>query len=123
MSLPKTYVEKFDGKCDFTIWKEKMTAILVQQKCHRALSGPQAFPDSFSEAERQDLMDLAYSTIILNLSDTVLRKVRGNSTAPELWMKLNELYMVKSVSKIAYLKEQLFAFKMDAMKSIDDNYD
>ena len=116
-------IEKFDGKSDLFIWKEKMRAILVQQKCHRALEGEASLPETLSKDDRLDLMDLAYSTILLNLFDSVLRRVRGNDTAPKLWDKLNSLYMITSIYKIAFLKEKLFSFKMISNKSVDENYD
>ena len=111
MSNTRVVIEEFDGKSDFSIWKEKMQAILIQQKCHRALEGEPSLPETLSKDDRLDLMDLAYSTILLNLSDSVLRRVRGNDTAPKLWDKLNSLYMTTSISKIAFLKEKYLVSK------------
>ena len=100
-----------------------MRAILVQQKCAKALGGEKDLLDSLSAKEKQDLMETAYSTIVLNLADNMLRQVNDEDTAAKIWIKLESLYMTKSLSRKIYLKEQLFGFKMDQSKSLDDNLD
>ena len=88
-----------------------MRAILVQQKCTRALGGEKDLPEKLSQKENEDMMELAYSTIILNLVDNVLRKVEKEYTAANIWLKLESLYMTKFVPGI----------KMDQEKSLDNN--
>ncbi|TXG66911.1 hypothetical protein EZV62_008186 [Acer yangbiense] len=72
---------------------------------------------------KQELKELAYSTIILNLVDNILRQVNDEDTAAKVRNKLESLYMTKSLSGKIYLKEQLFGFKMDQSKSLEDNLD
>ena len=40
--------------------------------------------------------ELAYTLLILNLSDNVLRQVNDEETTIKVWSKLESLYMVKS---------------------------
>ena len=61
MSTTKFEVEKFTGHNDFRLWRLKMKAILMQYK--------------------------AYSTLILNLSDRVLREVAKEDTTSGLSWK------------------------------------
>ena len=68
-------------------------------------------------------MENAYSLLILNLADNVLRQVDEKETALKIWKKLESLYMVKSLSNKIYLKEQLFEFRMDSSKSLEENLD
>ncbi|KAL5559095.1 hypothetical protein UlMin_035306 [Ulmus minor] len=121
MGSTNVELEKFNGKGDFSLWRRKMRAILVQHKCTRALGGEKDLPEKLSQEEKEDMMELTYSTIILNLADNVLRKVDKEDTAAKVWLKLESLYMTKSVLGIAFIKEQLFSFKMDQGKSLDDN--
>ncbi|TXG60670.1 hypothetical protein EZV62_015243 [Acer yangbiense] len=76
-----------------------------------------------SANEKQELKELAYITIILNLADNVLRQVNDEDTIAKIWNKLESLYMTKSLSGKIYLKEQFFGFKMDQSKSFEDNLD
>ncbi|TXG70425.1 hypothetical protein EZV62_005360 [Acer yangbiense] len=87
MVSTKFEIEKFNGKGDFRMWRKKMKAILVQQKCAKSLEEEKDLPVSLSAEEKQDLLETAYNTIILNLADN------------------------------------LFGFKMDQSKSLEDNLD
>ena len=100
-----------------------MKAVLVQQKYARALSGENEFPEDMPAKDKQDAMELAYSLLILNLADNVLRQIDDEDTAAKVWLKLESLYMTKNLSNKIYLKEQLFGFKMDPAKSLEENLD
>ena len=52
MGLSKIEIEKFDGKGDFSMWKNKMKAILVQQKCSKAIADPFEFPEVMKSTEK-----------------------------------------------------------------------
>ena len=54
----------------------------------------------------------AVSTIELCLVDEVLSNTMGETTAAELWTKLESLYMTKSLSNVLYLKKKLYELKM-----------
>ncbi|KAK0606563.1 hypothetical protein LWI29_000689 [Acer saccharum] len=66
---------------------------------------------------------MALSTIILSLSDNVLREVNDEKTTCNVWKKLESLYLTKSLTNKIYLKERLFGFKMDASKGLGENLD
>ena len=70
--------------------------------------------------DKQEIMENAYSLLILNLADNMLRQVDEEDTALKVWNKLESLYMVKSLSNKIYLKEQLFGFKMDPSKNLEE---
>ena len=75
MGVSKFEMERFNGKGDFGIWQKRMKVILVQQKVALALNGEKSLPSSMSEAEKEKMLETAYSIIILYLSDNVLRQV------------------------------------------------
>ena len=106
MGLSKFEIDKFDGKKDhFSMWKKKMKAVLVQQKCAKAITDPSEFLEVMKSSEKQEILETAYSLLILNLADNVLRQVDEEDTTLKVWNKLKSLYMLKSLSNKIYLKE------------------
>ncbi|KAL0312836.1 UNVERIFIED_CONTAM: hypothetical protein Sradi_5682900 [Sesamum radiatum] len=97
-----------------------MKGILIQQKVFKAISG--AYPDNASEEKIVEDDEIAYSSIILNLSDTVIRKVGTQNSAKELWEKLEELYTETSLPTKLFF-EKFFKYKLDLSKNIDENID
>ncbi|KAL0290839.1 UNVERIFIED_CONTAM: hypothetical protein Sangu_2558700 [Sesamum angustifolium] len=85
-----------------------MKGILIQQKVFKAIDGKYA--DTVSDDKKLENDEYAYSSIILNLSDSVIRKVGKQESAKELWKKLEELYTETSLPNI----------KLTGDKNIDD---
>ena len=123
MGSSKIEIEKFDGKGDFGMWKKKMKAIMVQKKCVKAIGDPSDLPEVMKSSKKQEMLENAYSLLILNLADNVLRHTDEEDFAAKIWAQLESLYMVKSLSNKIYLKKQLFGFRMDPSKSLEDNLD
>ncbi|KAK0588992.1 hypothetical protein LWI29_008208 [Acer saccharum] len=119
----KFEIDKFDGTGDFGIWRRKVKALLSQQKILKAIEGPDKLPDSLNDEQKSDMLEMALVTIILNLSDNVLREVNDETTAYGVWNKLESLYMTKSLTNKIYLKERLFGFKMNPSKGLGQNLD
>ncbi|KAL0375810.1 UNVERIFIED_CONTAM: putative disease resistance protein [Sesamum calycinum] len=114
-------LQPFDGKTDFSIWQQKMKGILIQQKVFKAIDGKYA--DNVSDDKKLENDEYAYSSIILNLSDSVIRKVGKQSSAKMLWDKLEELYTETSLPSKLFLLEKFFRYKLDMSKNIDKNID
>ena len=121
MGVSKIEIEKFDGKGDFSMWKKKMCVVLVQQKYAKTIGDPSDFPEMIKSSYKQEILENAYSLLILNLADNVFCQVDEEDTALKVWNKLDSLYMVKSLLNRIYLKEQLFGFKMDSSKNLEEN--
>ncbi|TXG54163.1 hypothetical protein EZV62_019419 [Acer yangbiense] len=68
-------IDKFDGYRDFGIWRRKVKAFLSQQKILKAIEGPGKLHVSLNEEQKSDMLEMALGTIILNLSDNVLREM------------------------------------------------
>ncbi|KAL0405402.1 UNVERIFIED_CONTAM: hypothetical protein Slati_3854100 [Sesamum latifolium] len=98
-----------------------MKGILIQQKVFKAIDGK--YFESISEEKRLENDEFAYSSIILNLSDSVIRKVGNQNSAKEFWDKLEELYTESSLPSKLFLLEKFFRYKLDMSKNIDDNID
>ena len=80
MGSSKIDIEKFDGKGDFSMWKKKMRDVLTQQKCAKAIGDPSEFSEVMNSLEKQEIMNNAYSLLILNLADKVFRQVDEEDT-------------------------------------------
>ena len=65
----------------------------------------------------------AHNSIILSLGDTVLRKVAKAKSTAELWLKLESLYMTKSLANQLHKKIKLYTFKMTPGVSIEEHLD
>lgn len=119
----KFELEKFDGKEDFNLWRKKLKAISVQLKVSKILDKPEDLLEPLSEAKKREMDEIAFSTTILYLFDSVLRQVDEITTTVELWKKLEIMYLKKSLTNKILLKERLFGYRMDPSKSLDDNLD
>jgi len=113
-------IEKFTGSNDFGLWKVKMQAVLIQQKCEKSLKDEGALPVTMSQAEKTEMVDKARSAIVLCLGDKVLRDVAKEPTAASMWSKLESLYMTKSLAHRQFLKQQLYSFKMVESKTVTE---
>ncbi|TXG70632.1 hypothetical protein EZV62_005567 [Acer yangbiense] len=88
-------IDKFDGTGDFGIWRRKVKALLSQQKILKAIEGPDKLPGTLSPEQKDDMLEMALGTIILNLSDNVLREVNDETTAYDYTRKV-WVYLLKS---------------------------
>lgn len=59
-----------------------MKALLMTLKCAKALD--ETWPKTFSDARKSEQDELAWSTLFLHLSDSVIRKIGDTETAAEL---------------------------------------
>ena len=111
-------IEKFTEDNDFGLWKVKMEAVLIQQKCEKALKGEGVLPVTMSQVEKTEMVDKARRAIVLCLGDKVLREIVKEPTATSMWSKLESLYMTKSLAHRQFLKQQLYSFKMVESKAV-----
>ena len=77
-------IKKLNGRGDFNMRRKKMKAILVQQKCAKALGGENDIPETMPATDKQDLMECAYSQLLLNLADNVLRQIDDEDTTAKV---------------------------------------
>ena len=100
-----------------------MWALLVQQNLLKFLSGKDKLSESMSEDEKKELEIKAHNAIQLCLADKVLREVVDKDTAASLWLKLESLYMIKSLINKLYLKQCLFTLHRKEGTPIKDHLD
>ncbi|KAL9680326.1 hypothetical protein QQ045_018204 [Rhodiola kirilowii] len=83
-------IKAFDGNMDFSIWKVKMKAILIREKCYEAVS--EEWPSGMEENAKKKLSELAFLEIIIRLTDDVARQVYTCTSAKKLWDTLDDIY-------------------------------
>jgi len=116
-------IEKFDGRNDFNLWRVRMKALLVQQGLSKALKGKDALPESLTEDEKENILEKVHSAIHLCLNNEVLHEVVEEDIVANLWLKLESLYMTKSLTNRLYLKKRLATLHMHEGMSIKDHLD
>ena len=119
----KFELSQFDETGDFSSWKKKLWALLVQHKLQMALEDPSTLPSSVTDVQKKEMQESVYLIIVLYLADNVLRQIDGEETAYGAWNKLDELFMAKSLTNRILLKERFFGFKMDPGKNLEQNLD
>ncbi|KAL2471748.1 Uncharacterized protein Adt_39884 [Abeliophyllum distichum] len=82
-----------------------------------------SYGHNVTEDQKKDFDELAYTFIILHLSNPVLRKVGKFDSTEKLWKKLEELYLIQSTPNKIYLLEKISSFKIDPSRDLDDNLD
>ena len=71
----------------------------------------------------RNFQNKASSSIILSLTDQVLRKVLKEKIVRGSWKKPSELYMENALLTQIYLNTQFFGFRIDENKSTEDSLD
>ena len=109
MSIPKPDIEKFTTGCDFSLWKMKMRAFLVHQGLQSALEEDDlgGASSSVSDEKKKQIQNKAHSTLILNLSDSILREISEKKTAFGIWNKVESLCMKKILGTSTVLEEKI----------------
>ena len=123
MAIARVEIKKFDGKGDFALWKAKIKALLGQQKAHKALLDPLELPTILTATQKEEIKLIAYGTLILNISDNIIRQVLEEETAHKVWKKLESLYATKDLPNKICLRGKIFTYKMDSSKTLTENLD
>nr|GEY61878.1 retrovirus-related Pol polyprotein from transposon TNT 1-94 [Tanacetum cinerariifolium] len=97
----------------------KRCALLIQHGCEAAL---EVLPADMEAQMKAELNKKAHSVVILCLGNKVLREVTGETTAAEVWLKLETLYMKKPLANKLYLKK-LYTFYMPTGRKIFEHID
>ncbi|KAL2512470.1 Reverse transcriptase Ty1/copia-type domain-containing protein [Abeliophyllum distichum] len=98
-----------------------MRALLLQQRYAAALDC--SWAAEISPYRRKELDEIAWSSIFIHLSDSVIRKVGETLTADSLRKKLEDLYLIKTMTNKCYLLRLFYNFRFDNFSSLEENID
>ncbi|CAL1380356.1 unnamed protein product [Linum trigynum] len=99
-----------------------MQALLKQQGLWAPLS-EKLKKKSIDEEEWITLEEKAHSTILLCLVDDIVTEIAAEKTAASLWLKLESLYMTKSLTNKFHMKQRLFSLRMEEVTSLRNHLD
>ena len=81
------------------------------------------FLESMDDKKKMEVLKKAYNTLILSLSDKVLREIVKWKSAADVWLKLESLYMTKNLSSRLHLNVKFFTWKMKEGKDLQGHID
>ncbi|KAJ8647687.1 hypothetical protein MRB53_000710 [Persea americana] len=113
ISSAKFEVKKFDGTNNFGMWQCEVRDVLSQQELEIALEDK---PSDMKDEEWKKINRQACSTIRLCLAKDQKYSVMRETSAKELWQRLEEKYRTKSLENWIYLKKKLFRFEYRQVK-------
>ena len=102
ISTIKVEINRFDGQSNFFLWQIRVKDVLIQQESIDAL----LCDEKLTTMEVQDwrwLQMQMMSTIRLYLTDEVVIHILGETSSMILRLKLEELYMMKSLTNPLFL--------------------
>ena len=104
-------IKKLDGT-NFPFWKKQIWHVLVQKKQSKPIKLKGERPEDMTEEEWDELDELALSTIMLSLRESVYFNVVDETTTWGAWQKLLELYEKQSAASQVYWLKKLVDLKM-----------
>ena len=119
-SNTKFEIEKYNGANNFGMWQNEVMDILFQQELDITLEEK---PDEIFEKEWIKMNRQACSSIRLCLAKDQKYFVMHETVAKDLWRKLEDNYMTKSVENRLYLKKKLFKFTYKDDTSMHNHLD
>ncbi|RYA56954.1 hypothetical protein DD599_25900 [Enterobacter cloacae complex sp. CH23B] len=84
-------IKKLDGT-NFPLWKKQIWHVLVQKKQIKPIKLKEIKPKDMDKDEWSEMDELALSTIMLTLAESVYFNVADEMSAYEAWTKLSDLY-------------------------------
>lgn len=101
------------NKDNYETWREQVKALLIKNDAWEYVNGTLRKPAEPAEALLWEVQDAkARADLILSISPTELRHVRGTKTAHECWTKLSEVFASSGPAKKATLLKQLVLYRM-----------
>ena len=111
MSEGKFYIQLFDGKIDFAIWKSFVKNYLVQQGIDDSLLKER--PNYIEEAKWAQMRKKAVSTIRLAIAPKIKYHYLKETDPGELLEKLHTAYASKSLTNKLCLRWELYQLMKD----------
>ena len=107
-------MEKFNGR-NFLIWKMRMRAILVKDKCLAAIVNR---PENITDDKWEEIDTNTIANLHLELGDKLLSNIEEKKTAKKIWDYLTKLYETKSIHNKIFLKRTLYTLRMSESSSV-----
>ena len=120
-STMKVKIKPYDEVINFGIWQRRMRGVLVQSNLQVALLGLEKKPQEISDDQWNEIDKKAMSAIEMHVTDEVLRNLMSENNAKDIWTRLEEMYIGKSMSNKLNLRKQLFKLEMKKGQNLNKN--
>lgn len=81
MGYTKHGIDKFNGTCDYGLWKQKIYSLLIQQDVVEGIVDNFEYLKNYPKLSNKKLLEKAYKTNTLNLTDNVIRHINKEKNA------------------------------------------
>ena len=121
METMKFKIPLLDRNTKFSLWQFKMCVVLAQMNLDEVLLGLDKMSSSLKKEEKECKDCKTLSQIHLHLLNQILQGVLKEKTTDALWMKLEELCMMKSLTSKLHLKKRLYSHRMTKDMSLEEH--
>ena len=112
METMKYEIPLLDCSTRFSLWQVKMRTVLVKMDLGDAFLWIDKMSSSLTKEKKERKDRKTLSHIDLLLSNKILQDVLKEKTIDVLWLKLEELCMMKILTSKLHLKQQLYSHSM-----------
>ena len=112
------------GKDNYDTWKLQMQAVLIKNDAWAYVSGFLAQPTHVAgdaAPASATTESKAKSDIILSISPSELKQIKGCETSRDVWLKLESIYQSKGPARKATLLKQLTLQRMENSGDVRDH--
>ena len=111
-------IKKLEGSHNYDVWQTQCYNVLLQKKQHVPIKTKGMKPALVTDEEWEAMDELAMSTIMLSVTDTLLFSIRDEKSSWKVWQRLQELYAQQSASSKIYWLKKLINLHMKEGTSI-----
>ena len=99
------HIKKLEGAHNYAIWKKQCYNVMLQKKQAKPIKLQGVKSENMTDEEWEEVDELARSTIMLSVSDSLLFNIENEDTAWGMWKRLEDLYAQQSAaSKVYWLR-------------------
>ncbi|MCO5608190.1 hypothetical protein L7F22_062396 [Adiantum nelumboides] len=107
------HIKKLEGAHNYAIWKKQCYNVMLQKKQATPIKTEGNKPANMTDEEWEEVDELARSTIMLSVSDSLLFNVENEDTAWGKWKRLEDLYAQQSAASKVYWLKKLMDLRME----------
>ncbi|MCO5563412.1 hypothetical protein L7F22_017054 [Adiantum nelumboides] len=106
------HIKKLEGAHNYAIWKKQCYNVMLQKKQAKPIKTEGEKPANMTDEDWEEVDELACSTIMLSVSDSLLFNVENEDTAWGMWKRLEDLYAQQSAASKGYWLKKLMDLRM-----------
>ena len=123
MAVASVEIKKFDGNGGCLMEGKNQGLARTTKDSQIPFRSLRTSNNTHNNTKGKNGVKCLWYTLILNLSDNVIRQILEEDTAHKIWKKLENLYAIKDLPNKMYMREKFFTYKMDPSNNLTDNLD